>query len=673
MHSRDVLVSPPPFCDPDALCLDYRAVRRRPRREPTPSDLPIAEAAQRRRARRRRARARGAAGRAARRPAFAVQLRRRQRELGLVGASGGDAAALRRTVLASGVVLGVVGAALGVALGWARRLAPRRAPRLPCRWSQDGGIAAGGPAAAVVRRGGRRWSASSAPIDRGADPGRHRRSRRRRRHPPRAPPAAAGAHPHARCSACCSALSGSRCCSYGRGVGGFTTDPLILGIGVDRRRARPGAWSCRGSCVQLGRARPVPAADAAPRRARRRPAPAAHDGRRRAPSRPRRPRPSPIVRLGRLVERLQVDVSGTPYVAGLAARHRSRRRTTRTASQRPAGATDAAPRRRGGALPARPPSRCSTWPALAGPGHRETGLRRRSTASSPTVGGRDGHGRALQLRADRRPLRATGRRHPADGCPRRLGGRSTTPTHLATAARSARAASTTRVATLRPEARCSLVRSQTGRRLAADAAGRPAPLTASIDQTFGPSWPAPRGRGDHRHDAGAGARRARGAGPGSPLGRVAVRPSPASVVVVEPSSADPPTAPPWPTRSRIGLAKERASATPSRTRRTSARLPSGVTLAVAAAVPALAVALLAGLMVTALALADGRSDLVHARLRGCAGRGATADGGLLGRLRARSLGCVAGACCRGSCVAQLLRRPLAARSGSRRLRGAMAS
>jgi putative ABC transport system permease protein len=51
-------------------------------------------------------------------PAFAVQLRRRQRELGLIGASGGDALALRRTVLASGVVLGTLGAALGVLVGW---------------------------------------------------------------------------------------------------------------------------------------------------------------------------------------------------------------------------------------------------------------------------------------------------------------------------------------------------------------------------------------------------------------------------------------------------------------------------------------------------------------------------------------------------------------------------
>ncbi len=51
-------------------------------------------------------------------PAFAVQLRRRQRELGLVGASGGTSADLRRTVLASGVVLGVAGGVLGIAFGW---------------------------------------------------------------------------------------------------------------------------------------------------------------------------------------------------------------------------------------------------------------------------------------------------------------------------------------------------------------------------------------------------------------------------------------------------------------------------------------------------------------------------------------------------------------------------
>lgn len=51
-------------------------------------------------------------------PAFAVQLRRRQRELGLIGASGGGTPVLRRTVLASGVVLGVAASVGGAVLAW---------------------------------------------------------------------------------------------------------------------------------------------------------------------------------------------------------------------------------------------------------------------------------------------------------------------------------------------------------------------------------------------------------------------------------------------------------------------------------------------------------------------------------------------------------------------------
>ena len=115
VQSRAVLGSPPPFCATDVLCLDSGpAPRAAPIEDSSTSYDPAQTAAQI---------AVGLvvvilqiallAG-----PAFAVQLRRRQRELGLVGASGGDAATLRRTVLASGVVLGVVGAALGVALAW---------------------------------------------------------------------------------------------------------------------------------------------------------------------------------------------------------------------------------------------------------------------------------------------------------------------------------------------------------------------------------------------------------------------------------------------------------------------------------------------------------------------------------------------------------------------------
>ncbi|WP_233196998.1 ABC transporter permease [Verrucosispora sp. ts21] len=50
-------------------------------------------------------------------PAFAVGVRRRRRELALVAVAGGDAAHLRRVVLADGVVLGTVGALIGIALG----------------------------------------------------------------------------------------------------------------------------------------------------------------------------------------------------------------------------------------------------------------------------------------------------------------------------------------------------------------------------------------------------------------------------------------------------------------------------------------------------------------------------------------------------------------------------
>ncbi|MGW0217460.1 FtsX-like permease family protein [Micromonospora chokoriensis] len=50
-------------------------------------------------------------------PAFAVGVRRRRRDLALVAVAGGDAAQLRRIVLADGVVLGVLGAAAGLVVG----------------------------------------------------------------------------------------------------------------------------------------------------------------------------------------------------------------------------------------------------------------------------------------------------------------------------------------------------------------------------------------------------------------------------------------------------------------------------------------------------------------------------------------------------------------------------
>ncbi|MFI7605453.1 FtsX-like permease family protein [Micromonospora sp. NPDC049366] len=58
-------------------------------------------------------------------PAFAVGVRRRRRDLALVAVAGGDAAQLRRVVLADGVVLGCLGAVTGVLLGVAAAFAAR--------------------------------------------------------------------------------------------------------------------------------------------------------------------------------------------------------------------------------------------------------------------------------------------------------------------------------------------------------------------------------------------------------------------------------------------------------------------------------------------------------------------------------------------------------------------
>ncbi len=71
--------------------------------------------------------------------AFAVSIRRRQRDLGLLGAAGGEPGHLRATVLAEGALLGVVGALAGVCLGviaaaslapWLDQLTDRRNPPL---------------------------------------------------------------------------------------------------------------------------------------------------------------------------------------------------------------------------------------------------------------------------------------------------------------------------------------------------------------------------------------------------------------------------------------------------------------------------------------------------------------------------------------------------------------
>ena len=97
--------------------------------------------------------------------------------------------------------------------------------------------------------------------------------------------------------------------------------------------------------------------------------------------------------------------------------------------------------------------------------------------------------------------------------------------------------------------------------------------------------------------------------PGSPLGRVAASLPSVGVVVVAPSVADRPDRPTLADTISIALAKSRVAANVVPSFELASDDSVGLTLAVAAAAT-LAMALLAGLMVTALALADGKSDLI---------------------------------------------------------------
>jgi putative ABC transport system permease protein len=88
-------------------------------------------------------------------PAFAVSARRRQRDLALIAATGGDRPVLRRTLLAEGVVLGVLAAVLGSVLGIAlavlfRSLNNNVAGPLRLRPAELSGIAALGVLAALA-------------------------------------------------------------------------------------------------------------------------------------------------------------------------------------------------------------------------------------------------------------------------------------------------------------------------------------------------------------------------------------------------------------------------------------------------------------------------------------------------------------------------------------------
>lgn len=51
-------------------------------------------------------------------PSFAIQLRKRQHDLGLLASNGAPAAALRRLMLASGVILGLIGGGAGLVASW---------------------------------------------------------------------------------------------------------------------------------------------------------------------------------------------------------------------------------------------------------------------------------------------------------------------------------------------------------------------------------------------------------------------------------------------------------------------------------------------------------------------------------------------------------------------------
>lgn len=91
--------------------------------------------------------------------AMAVSTRRRQRELGLVAAVGGDDRHLRRAVLWAGIVLGAVGSAIGVALGlgatiamypWLQSWADRALHGLRLPVGHVAVVAAGGVAAVTA-------------------------------------------------------------------------------------------------------------------------------------------------------------------------------------------------------------------------------------------------------------------------------------------------------------------------------------------------------------------------------------------------------------------------------------------------------------------------------------------------------------------------------------------
>ena len=297
--ARGVLESPPSFCPIDVLCLDSGPLPQPEALPDSPNPEALANAA----------RAAALAGvvlvlivlqvALLAGPAFAVQLRRRQRELGLVGASGGTSADLRRAVLASGR-----GARR-------RRRTARHRPglvgRAAARWSAARGRRSrptahpSGAAAALVRarRRGHRGRRCGRRVPRA---GGARRSRRRGRRAARTSSAAGAAHPHAR-----PRPPRGRRRHRARALRPLDADAIVLGLGVIAgelglvlvmpwlvvQTGRLGRWaplSSRMAVRDSGRHRlrtaaaacAIAAASASPR-SRRRP------GRRRTPTCRRRP------------------------------------------------------------------------------------------------------------------------------------------------------------------------------------------------------------------------------------------------------------------------------------------------------------------------------------------------------------------------------------------------
>src|SRR5207249_3859638 len=110
VQSRAVLTQPPAFCSTNEVCLDSG-----PAPVAAPETASSAQALARNGALYLMLAVLGLlqvallAG-----PAFAVSLRRRQRDLALVAANGGTAADLRRSILSNALVLGTVAGATGV-------------------------------------------------------------------------------------------------------------------------------------------------------------------------------------------------------------------------------------------------------------------------------------------------------------------------------------------------------------------------------------------------------------------------------------------------------------------------------------------------------------------------------------------------------------------------------